>query len=100
MSAQGTMSSQAANYQDLAASKESKLKAIWDQKMGPKKLEALYKRAFVLLLSWDQDGDDLHTDQEVSTETFRQLSNAKLYRSRIWQRFLKITFSIKPLEEN
>lgn len=61
-------STQTKNYQDEAASRESKLKAIWDEHMGDVKKRAVvfYRRAVVLLLSWHPEVDDLHTDKEVS----------------------------------
>ncbi|KAF8849841.1 hypothetical protein BDZ45DRAFT_697220 [Acephala macrosclerotiorum] len=61
------ISAQNMNYQDEAASHESRLKAIWDEQITTgKKKEAIYKSAFVLLLSWDDDVDDLHTRDEVA----------------------------------
>jgi len=57
---------QANNYQDEAASHESKLKAVWDAHMGTVKNESVfYRNAVVLLISWHQDIDDLHTGEEV-----------------------------------
>jgi hypothetical protein len=57
---------QANNYQDEVASHESKLKAAWDAHMGTVKNESVfYRNAVVLLISWHQDIDDLHTGEEV-----------------------------------
>ena len=59
-------SGQARNYQDEAASNESKLKALWDEHMGTVEKETIfYRKAVVLLLSWHPDVDDLHTEEEV-----------------------------------
>ncbi|KAA8573481.1 hypothetical protein EYC84_005066 [Monilinia fructicola] len=54
------------SYQDKAASKDSQLKAIWDEQMGAKNIAVAYRQAHVLLLSWHPEDDDLHVDQEVS----------------------------------
>ena len=62
-----------ANYQDKAQSLDSKLKAAWDGEMedlGTSKVT--YRKAFVLLLSWDKDVDDLHTEGEVGHGNFVQ----------------------------
>jgi len=57
---------QTRNYQDEAASNESRLKAIWGEQFGTVKKETVfYRKAVVLLLSWHPDVDDLHTDKEV-----------------------------------
>jgi len=57
---------QTRNYQDEAASNESKLKALWDEHMGTVEKETIfYRKAVVLLLSWHPDVDDLHTEEEV-----------------------------------
>jgi hypothetical protein len=57
---------QTRNYQDEAASNESKLKATWDEHMGTVEKETIfYRKAVVLLLSWHPDVDDLHTQGEV-----------------------------------
>ena len=54
------------DYQDLAESRDSKFKAIWDGEMGELKNSIVsYRKAFVLLLSWDTKVDDLHTGEEV-----------------------------------
>jgi hypothetical protein len=43
------------------------LKAIWDEEMSDvKKAPIFYRKAAVLLLSWDPEVDDLHVDKEVS----------------------------------
>jgi hypothetical protein len=63
-------------YQDEAESHDSKLKAIWDEHMGDvKKAVVFYRRAVVLLLSWHQEVDDLHTDKEVSKAAAEQYVN-------------------------
>jgi len=59
-------STQTNNYQDQAASHESKLKALWDEHMGVVKEESIfYRKAVVLLLSWHPEVDDLNTGDEV-----------------------------------
>jgi hypothetical protein len=58
----------AKDYQDEVETRDSKLKAIWDNEMVELKKKAVvhYKKAYVLLLSWHKDVDDLKTDKEVS----------------------------------
>lgn len=55
------------NYQDEDSSKDSQLKTIWDGTMCDMKNTAgiSYKKAVVLLLSWKDSLDDLHTAKEV-----------------------------------
>lgn len=56
----------AKNYQDKDESHDSRLKAIWDKHMGDVKEKVVsYSKACVLLLSWDEKDDDLHTHDEV-----------------------------------
>ncbi|RDW82288.1 hypothetical protein BP6252_03400 [Coleophoma cylindrospora] len=55
------------DYQDEEESRDSRLKAIWDQDLGRvKNATVSYRQAFVLLLSWHKDVDDLHTSEEVT----------------------------------
>lgn len=66
-SAQQSVPPRPKDYEDVAESLDSKLKAKWDEKMGDLKNNYIsYRKAFVLLLSWDESFDDLHTDKEVS----------------------------------
>ncbi|KAF7872141.1 hypothetical protein EAF04_003066 [Stromatinia cepivora] len=53
------------DYQDKEASEDSKLKAIWDEQISAKNASLAYREAYVLLLSWHRDDDDLHVQQEV-----------------------------------
>ncbi|KAF4636285.1 hypothetical protein G7Y89_g1792 [Cudoniella acicularis] len=57
----------AKNYQDKEESHDSRLKAVFDERMGCVKRAAVsYRKAVVLLLSWHRDIDDLHTEDEVA----------------------------------
>jgi hypothetical protein len=57
------------DYQDEAETRDSKYKAVWDNEMGNLKNSFVpYQKAFVLLLSWHKDVDDLKTDEEVSLD--------------------------------
>jgi hypothetical protein len=52
--------------QDEQGIRNSRLSDVWEEEMGTlTKRFVHYKKAFVLLLSWDKDIDDLKTDQEV-----------------------------------
>lgn len=70
------------SYQDKAASKDSQLKAIWDEQMGAKNIAVAYRQAHVLLLSWHPEDDDLHVDQEVSNLRVRLGGFSKLMKIR------------------
>jgi hypothetical protein len=66
-SLQLSVKARAKDYQDEAETRDSKLKAIWDGEIGNLKNTSIsYRNAFVLLLSWHPDDDDLHTGDEVS----------------------------------
>ncbi|CAG8954502.1 hypothetical protein HYFRA_00004415 [Hymenoscyphus fraxineus] len=58
--------SQPENHQDKDASLDSQMKAIWDAEMEtPRTKPVLYREVHVLLLSWDDNVDDLKTGKEV-----------------------------------
>ncbi|KAL2064192.1 hypothetical protein VTL71DRAFT_4686 [Oculimacula yallundae] len=81
-------SSRTNNYQDEAASTDSRLKAIFDGQMGPSTSPAVfYNNAAVLLLSWHEDVDELKTSNEVSAleGVFRDLFHYQTQRSTITQ---------------
>jgi hypothetical protein len=62
------------DYQDEAETRDSKLKAVWDIALGNLKTRYTpYKKAYVLLLSWHKDIDDLKTDEEVSYNKMSRL---------------------------
>ncbi|KAL3420455.1 tyrosine-protein phosphatase non-receptor type 6 [Phlyctema vagabunda] len=72
---------QSGNYQDEIESHDSRLKASWDDNMGDLKERVVsYRKAFVLLLSWDKTVDDLHTDEEVKllAAVFQKTFNYKI----------------------
>ncbi|KAE8446889.1 hypothetical protein EG329_011520 [Mollisiaceae sp. DMI_Dod_QoI] len=76
------------DYQDKKASHESKLKAFWDEQMRiGKKKEVIYKKAVVLLLSWDDDVDDLNTKDEVTKleRMFEDVFKYKTIRKKLTQ---------------
>jgi len=50
-------------------SKDPKLKAVWDKTMNITNTKVSYQQAYVLLLSWHADVDDLQTESEVRTST-------------------------------
>jgi len=57
------------DFQDEAETRDSKYKAVWDNEMANLKNSFIpYQKAFVLLLSWHEDVDDLKTDEEVSLD--------------------------------
>ena len=55
------------DYQDEDESRDSKFKTIWDRELK-NELGIAYRKAFVLLLSWHKDVDDLNTGNEVTNE--------------------------------
>lgn len=60
-------SNQPVDHQDEDASLDSELKAIWDAEIGsPKRKPVLYREAAALLISWDDNTDDLKTGEEVN----------------------------------
>lgn len=62
-----TLESPTKDYQDEDETRDSKLKAVWDNELGDLKSKHIpYQKAYVLLLSWHKDIDDLKTDEEVS----------------------------------
>ena len=64
--AQRSVKTRGEDYQDTAETRDSKFKAIWDGEMGDIKNNYIsYRKAFVLLLSWHDNLDDLHTKEEV-----------------------------------
>ncbi|KAH8198233.1 hypothetical protein TruAng_007617 [Truncatella angustata] len=74
------------DYQDEAETRDSKLKAVWDNQMGDLENKYIpYKNAFVLLLSWHKDIDDLKTDKEVTAleDLFKQKFMYKTIRKTL-----------------
>jgi hypothetical protein len=68
-SAQQPVKTGTKDYQDADETRDSEFKAIWDGEMVDLKNNSIsYRYAFVLLISWDESVDDLHTDEEVSEE--------------------------------
>jgi hypothetical protein len=68
-SAQQSVKTGTKDYQDADETRDSEFKAIWDGEMGDLKNNSIsYRDAFVLLISWDESVDDLHTDKEVSED--------------------------------
>ena len=57
------------NYQDEDESRDSKFKTIWDGELK-NDLGIVQQKAFVLLLSWHENADDLGTAEEVTDSIF------------------------------
>lgn len=53
------------SYQDEYTSRDSKLKAIFNEQMDAENSGVAYRKVHVLLLSWHPDDDDLHVEKEV-----------------------------------
>jgi hypothetical protein len=69
-----SLESPSKDYQDEAETRDSKFKAVWDNAIGVKSKDTPYQKAFVLLLSWHKDIDDLKTDEEVRYGRFYRLA--------------------------
>ncbi|KAK7961079.1 hypothetical protein PG988_012293 [Apiospora saccharicola] len=55
------------DYQDEDETRDSNLKALWDGEMGTLRSQYIpYSKVSVLLISWHEDIDDLHTEGEVN----------------------------------
>ncbi len=53
------------DYQDQEQSKQVRLQMVWDEKMVNADKTSPHDKIAAILISWDEELDDLHTGEEV-----------------------------------
>lgn len=71
------------NYQDEYTSRESKLRAIFDEQMDAENSGVACRKVHVLLLSWHPDDDDLLVEKGVILSYVDSRIQPMCIRSRI-----------------